>query len=109
MTTDTNDPWMRAMRLLRAIHVDELPNGVGGPDAEFRVQGHVGLADRVGFAAHHPELGVITQAYMAAKPEDEDVAHDDARRDADRLNALLFYAWRRGFASGVEFAKERTK
>lgn len=104
---DTNDPWLRAMRLLRAIQIPDLPPGVGGPAAEFRVEGHVGLGDRVGFAAHHPELGVITQAYMAAKTEDEDQCHDDAQRDADRLNALLFYAWRRGFNAGKEYAEER--
>lgn len=107
MTTDANDPWMRAMRLLRAIHTEELPPGVGGPDAEFCVQGHVGLGDRVGFSANHPELGCITQAFMAADQSDEDRAHDEAQRDADRLNALFFYAWRRGFVAGKEYTEER--
>ncbi len=100
------DPWMNAMRLLRSISVPELPNGVGGPDAEFRVNSQIGLGDRVTFYANHPELGMIIDGHIAVDGM-ENVASHEAQKDCDRLNALLFYAWRRGFVAGKEYAEER--
>lgn len=105
MATDENDPWLRAMRLLRKINLPDLPPGVGGPNAEFRVSQTVGIGDTLTFFANHDEIGVIVDGHDGTKIPD--VAHHEAQRDCDRLNALLFYAWRRGFESGKNYAEER--
>lgn len=105
--TDQSDAWLRATRLLRKIQTSELPKGVGGPDAEFTVQGVIGLGDRVTFVASHPELGMIINGHTGANDKDEREAHRRANADADSLNALLLYAWSRGFAAGKEYCEER--
>lgn len=105
--TDQSDAWLRATRLLRGIRTLDLPKGVGGPDAEFTVQGQVGIGDRVAFAATHAELGVLLGGHSGATDADEREAHRKANADADALNALLIYAWSRGFHAGKDYCEER--